>query len=71
MPETDDIEVFIRDIQECAKQLNYNDQVMVTMLKVAMPKEVYGTLYHMEDLSDIIRFCKNFYAKSLAERLKA
>ena len=68
---TDDIEVFIRDIQECAKQLNYTDQVMVTTLKAAMPKEVYGTLYKMDDLSKIIRFCKNYYAKSPAERLKA
>ena len=41
-PETDDIEIFIRDIQECAKQLNYTDQVLVTTLKAAMPKEIYG-----------------------------
>ena len=26
-PETDDVETFLRDIQECAKQLNYDDQV--------------------------------------------
>ena len=26
-PETDDIEIFIRDAQECAKQLNYEDSV--------------------------------------------
>ena len=68
---TDDIKVFIRDIKECAKQLNYNDQVLVTSLKVAMPNEIYRTLYHMDDLSDIIQFWKNFYAKSPAERLKA
>ena len=71
MPETDDIEVFIRDVQECPKQLNYTGQVLVTTLKAAMPKEIYGTLYSMFDLNEINRFCKNYYAKSPAERLKA
>ena len=69
-PETDDIEVFIRDIQECAKQLNYTNQVLITTLRAAMPKEIYGTLYKMTDLSKMIEFCKNYYAKSPAERLK-
>ena len=36
-----------------------------------MPQEVYGILYRMDDLSEIIAFCKNYYAKSPAERLKA
>ena len=70
-PETDDIEVFIRDVQECAKQLNYNDQVLITTLRAAMPREIYGTLYKMDDLSEMIDFCKNYYAKTPAERLKA
>ena len=69
--ETDNIEVFLRDIQECAKQLNYNDQVMIMTLRAAMPNEIYGTLYKMDDLSEIIRFCKDYYVKSPAERLKA
>ena len=70
-PDTDDIEVFIRDIQELAKQLEYSDQVLITTLRAAMPREIYGTLYQMEELSDMIDFCKNYYAKSPAERLKA
>ena len=70
MPATDDIEVFIRDIQELAKQLNYTDQVLITTLRAAMPREIYGTLYKMEDLSKMIDFCKNYYAKSPAERQK-
>ena len=36
-----------------------------------MPQEVYGALYKMTDLSESIGFCKNYYAKSPAERLKA
>ena len=70
-PATGDIEIFIRDLQECAKQLNYTDQVVITTMMVAMPQEVYGALYKMDDLSEIIGFCKNYYAKSPAERLKA
>ena len=60
-----------RDLQECAKQLNYDDQVVITTIRAAMPQEVYGTLYQMEELSEVIDFCKNYYAKSLKERLKA
>ena len=70
-PATDDVEVFLRDSQECAKQLNYDDQVVMTTIRAAMPQDVYGTLYKMTNLSEVIDFCKNYYAKSPKERLKA
>ena len=70
-PATDDVKVFLRDLQECAKQLNYDDHVVMTTIRAAMPQEVYGTLYKMTDLSEVIDFCKNYYAKSPSERLKA
>ena len=70
-PATDDVEVFLRDLQECAKQLNYDNQVVITTIRAAMPEEVYGSLYKMTDLREVIDFCKNYYAKSLKERLKA
>ena len=70
-PATDDVKVFLRDLQECAKQLNYDDQVVMTAIRTAMPQEIYGTLYKMTDLSEVIDFCKNYYAKSPKERLKA
>ena len=70
-PATDDVKVFLRDLQECAKQLNYDDQVVITTIRAAMPQEVYGALYKMEELSEVIDFCKNYYAKSPKERLKA
>ena len=63
-PATNDVKVFLRDLQECAKQLNYDDQVVVTTIRTAMPQEVYGTLNKMTDLSEVIDFCKNYYAKS-------
>ena len=70
-PATDDVEVFLRDLQECAKQLNYDNQVIVTTIRAAMPQEIYGALYKMTDLSEVIDFCKSYYAKSPKERLKA
>ena len=70
-PATDDVEVFLRDLQECAKQLNYDDHVVMTTITAAMPQEFYGTLYKMTELSEVIDFCKNYYAKSPSERLKA
>ena len=70
-PATDDVEVFLRDLQECAKQLNYDNQVVVTTIRAAMPQEIYGALYKLTDLSEVIDFCKNYYAKSPKERLKA
>ena len=36
-----------------------------------MRQEIYGTLYKMTDLSEVIDFCKNYYGKSPKERLKA
>ena len=69
-PETDDIEVFIRDAQECVKQLKYDDTVVMNMIKAAMPKVVYGTLYHMENLGEVIKFVKDYYSKSPSERLQ-
>ena len=54
IPATNDVEIFLRDLQECTKQLNYDDQVIITTIRVAMPQEVYGTLYKMTDLSEVI-----------------
>ena len=35
-----------------------------------MPKVVYGTLYHMENLGEVIKFVKDYYSKSPSERLQ-
>ena len=44
-PETDDIEVFVRDVQETAKQLKYDDEATGNMIKINMPMEMYTSLY--------------------------
>ena len=63
-PDTDDIEEFVRDAQECAKQLEYDDHVIINMIKSVMPREIYGTLYYMEDLAEVINFCKDYFSKN-------
>ena len=67
-PETDDVEEFLRDAQECAKQLRHDDTAVINMLKGAMPKEIYAALFSMENLRDIIKFIKEYYSKNPAER---
>ena len=67
-PKTDDIEEFIRDAQECAKQLEYDDHVIINMIKAVMPKEIYSTLYYMDDLAEVINFCKDYFSKSPRDR---
>ena len=69
-PETMDIEDFIRDVQECGTQLKYEDRSVMEMIKSCMPKENFGTLYKMDDLSEVISYCKDRYAVTPAERAK-
>ena len=49
-PETDDIEEFLRDAQECARQLKHDDTAIINMLKGTMPREIYVALFSMGDL---------------------
>ena len=67
-PKTDDIEEFIRDAQECAKQLGYDDHVIINMIKAVMPREIYGTLYYMDDLAEVINFCKDYFSRNPREQ---
>ena len=62
-PETDDIEVFVRDVQETAKQLKYDDEATGNMIKINMPMEMYTSLYDEEDLDKIITKVRDIYAK--------
>ena len=69
-PETMDIEEFIRDVQECGSQLQYGECSIMDMIKSCMPCKNYGTLYKMDNLAEVITFCKDAYAITLAERAK-
>ena len=65
-----DIEEFIRDVQECGSQLLYGERSVMDMIKSCMPRENYGTLYKMDNLAEVITFCKDAYAITPAERAK-
>ena len=62
-PYQDDIEEFVRDVQETASQLNYTDVAAADMIKSCMPIEMYTTLYAVTDLDKIITTVKDIYAK--------
>ena len=67
-PSQDDIEAYIRNVNEAAHQLNYNDEVIFHLIKATMPSEIYGTLYNQHDLNMVITMVKDIYVKSLKQQ---
>ena len=49
-PNTDDIEEYIQDVHQAAKQLGHGNDVVLNLLKATMPTELYGTLYGHDNL---------------------
>ena len=43
--------LYYRDVKEADHQLNYNDEVVLHLIKATMPSEIYGTLYNQHDLN--------------------
>ena len=62
-PANDDIEEYIRDVKEAAKQLGHGDNAMVNLLKATMPTKLYGTLYGHDNLPLLCTMLKDIYAK--------
>ena len=62
-PATDDIEEYIRDVKEAAKQLGHGDDAVLNLLKATMPTELYGTLYGHNNLCEVMTMLKDIYAK--------
>ena len=62
-PANDDIEEYIRDVKEAAKQLGHGDDAVVNLLKATMPTELYGTLYGHNNLPLLCTMLKDIYAK--------
>ena len=61
-PANDDIEEYIRDVKEAAKQLGHGDDAIVNLLKATMPTELYGTLYGHNNLPQLCTMLKDIYA---------
>ena len=66
-PEVDDIEEFIRNVQETGNQLNYDDHAVLNMIKSCMPTAIYSTLYDVTNLQKCITMVKDIYARNPAE----
>ena len=62
-PNTDDIEVFLRNVQETAKQLEYREATVVNMIKSKMSLAMYSSLYDIHDLDKVVTRCRDIYAK--------
>ena len=62
--ETDDIEVFLRDVQETAKQLKYTDDLVCTMIKTHIPRSLAYSLYKVTSLDELVSSVRNQLAKS-------
>ena len=62
-PTTDDIEEYIRDVREAAKQLGHGDDAVLNLLKATMLTELYGTLYVYDNLYVVMTMLKDIYAK--------
>ena len=62
-PANNDIEEYIRDVKEAAKQLGHGDDAVVNLLKATMPTELYGTLYGHNNLPQLCTMLKDIYAR--------
>ena len=62
-PANDDIEEYIRDVKEAAKQLGHGDDAVINLLKATMPTELYGTLYGHNNLPQLCTMLKDIYAR--------
>ena len=62
-PANDDIEEYIRDVKEAAKQLGHGDDAVINLLKATMPTELYGTLYGHNNLPKLCTMLKDIYAR--------
>ena len=62
-PANDDIEEYIRDVKEAAKQLGHGDYAVINLLKATMPTELYGTLYGHNNLPQLCTMLKDIYAR--------
>ena len=61
-PSSEDIEMYIRDVKVTANQLGHGNDSKLKLIKTCMSTEIYGTLYSITDLADLIKMVKDIYA---------
>ena len=62
-PNTDDIEEYIGDVREAARQLGHGNDAVLNLCKATMPTELYGTLYGHDNLYVVMTMLKDMYGK--------
>ena len=63
-PQKDDIEEFVRDVQETGKQLNYEEEAIANMIKTSMPMgNVHQFCMMKKNLEKIITKVRDIYAR--------
>ena len=62
-PLKDNIEEFVRDVQESGKKTNYEEEAIANMIKTSMPMAKYTRLYDEENLEKIITKVRDIYAR--------
>ena len=59
----DNIEEYICNVHEAAKQLEHGDDTVLNLLKATMPTELYGTLYGHDNLYIVMAMLQDIYVK--------
>ena len=56
------METFIRELKATANQLGHGNGSILKLIKAYMPTAIYGTLYSITDLADLIKMVKDIFA---------
>ena len=62
-PDVDDIEDYLRDLKQTAKQLGLSEEAIISAILGTMPKHCYPSLYSIKDLSMMIETLKGMFGK--------
>ena len=62
-PNADDIEEYICNVRETAKQLGHGDDAVLNLFKATMSTELCGTLYRHDNLYIVMTMLNDIYAK--------
>jgi hypothetical protein len=63
--ETDDFQKFVSNVKQTAGQLDYGERAVVELIKSTMPDTLYGVLLEKDTLSDVLKICTDYCAKSI------
>ena len=64
-PSPDDIKMFIRDVKATSNQLGHENNSILNLIKACICTEIYGTLYSITNVADLIKMVKDIYAMKL------